>query len=200
MACSSKGGAEPPAAPPSPVLQRLDACLFWAVHFSLHLCIVATFESIFFFQFVAQSESAALLGLVNSYVGGTLSSCGNWSSEERQVVSAFLGLLLNRSSVDAAGAAAAAERASVNSSLSRASWAYVGSLAALFLLLTLGAWARKTRIHFRRILAENLALVALLGLYELFFFKAVIFKYQAVSVRELDSTVLDELHATCKVL
>ena len=42
-----------------------------------------------------------------------------------------------------------------------------------------------------------MALVTILGIYELIFFRFIIFKYAAVSVSELDAMVIDELSNTC---
>ena len=204
-----------------------EAAHVWAMRFAVHIVLLSIFETLFFWQFVGPSEDKALLDLVNSYVGGTLSACPRWNASERFVVEAFMALLLNRTAIRGASATAAAKRVHFNGNLLRNSWLYVAGLSLLFLLLAAFSFRRKggpLSLPWKVIFAENLALIMMLGLYELMFFSSVVMPYQvrpllpparafhpghkltprtltplsqAVSVPELDALVVGELDGTC---
>jgi hypothetical protein len=158
-----------------------EAAHVWAMRFAVHIVLLSIFETLFFWQFVGPTEDKALLDLVDSYVGGTLRACPRWNATERVVVEAFMALLLNRTAIRSTSAAAAAKRAHFNGALLRNSWLYVAGLALLFLLLSAlgvrrkgGLWSLPWRVLF----LENIALIAMLGLYELMFFTSVVLPYQ----------------------
>jgi len=158
-----------------------EAAHVWAMRFAVHVVLLSLFETLFFWKFVGPSEDRALLDLVNSYVGGTLSACPRWNATERLLVEAFMGLLLNRTALRRGAAAAAAKREQWNGALLRNSWLYVAGLA--FFLLFLSAFGARRKggilsLPWKVILLENLALIAILGLYELMFFSSVVLPYQ----------------------
>ena len=161
-----------------------EAAHVWAMRFAVHIVLLSIFETLFFWQFVGPSEDKALLDLINSYVGGTLRACPQWNASERFVVEAFMALLLNRTAIRGASVAAAAKRAHFNSNLLRNSWLYVAGLAILFLLLSAFSVRRKggpLSLPWKMIFLENLALITMLGLYELMFFSSVVMPYQVRS-------------------
>lgn len=177
-----------------------EAAHVWAMRFALHIVLLSVFETLFFWLFVGPTEDKSLLDLVNRYLGGTLGACPKWNATERLIVGAFLGLLLNRTEINRASAAAARKRTLFNAALLRNSWLYVAGLALLFLLLSAFSVRRRGGVRslpWKVIFFENVALITMLGLYELMFFSSVVLPYQAVSVPEIDALVLREVDATC---
>lgn len=175
----------------------LDIVVQWSARFSVHVLLVSVFETIFFFLFVSKSEDDALKNLVGSYVDGILTTCQTWNATERTLIGLIGNVFLNRTGINADSARAAATRQAYNTSLYTNAWIYVAFLACLTVFLFCVAIARKLHVPWAHIFAENLALVVVLGLYELFFFKHVVFSYLAISVPELDALVVNELAATC---
>ena len=191
--------APPPAVHPrvAAFSSALDSVVQWSARFSVHVLLVSVFETIFFFLFVSKSEDDALKNLVGSYVDGTLRSCSNWTAGERLLLGGLADVFLNQTVINADSVRAATSRHAYNASLYLNSWIYVGFLACLAVFLFCVAFARKLHVPWGHIFLENFALVIVLGLYELFFFSNVVFKYLAISVSELDALVIDELAATC---
>ena len=190
---------------PSPT-QRSSACKRriqfghrWAVRFSFHLMLISMFETLFFWHVISTSEDSALVDLVNTYSGKVTAMCMNMTTEQRLITHDLVTYLFNSTEIDAAGALAAAGRDNFNTGLQKNSWLYFVGVASLF--GSLAAATRipviRQRIKWGKLVGENLTLVTLLGLYELMFFKTVIFPYRAVSVPELDRMVADELNMFC---
>ena len=165
--------------------------LEYLIRFTVHIVLLALFESIFFWSFVAVSEDDALQKLVDGYVSSTLDSCPSWNASQRFIVTALTDLLINVTAVDAQGAAAQVTRNAYNAVLFRNSWLYFGGLGGLLALLCAIAVLRRRKMPWGHIVAENLVLIFMLGLYELAFFKTIVLKYQAVSGAELVRGILE---------
>ena len=156
-----------PAAPPAAPAHFCESAQVWALRFAVHIVLLSIFETFFFWYFVGPTEDRGLLDLVNSYVGATLNECPTWNATERLVLEAFLGLLLNRTEIDAAGAASSARRGAFNAGLLRNSWLYVGGLTLLLLFLSALSVRRRGGLRslpWALIVGENLALIVMLGL------------------------------------
>jgi hypothetical protein len=199
----------PPPSPPLPPLPPLhslhppSAFLWipflhkWALHFTFHLTLIGLFETLFFWHFVSESEDSALITLVNKYTAKILVGCANLTQGQKELVTDFMDLFINQTRVDTAGFEAETARAAFNYILFRNSWLYFGALLILFAgLATLGR-IRQYTIHWKELIAENLALVIFLGLYEWMFFSTVVLPYESISVPELDRMVVNELANTC---
>lgn len=207
--------ASPPSSPtklqplefeaPSPT-QRPSACKCriqfghrWAIRFSFHLMLISLFETLFFWHVISTSEDSALVDLINTYSGKVTATCMNMTADQRNITHDLVTYLFNSTELDAAGALAAAGRDNFNTGLQQNSWLYFAGVAGLFTTLAAATHipAIQQRIKWGKLVGENVALVTLLGLYELMFFKTVIFPYRAVSVPELDRMVTDELNMFC---
>jgi hypothetical protein len=175
----------------------------WLLKFSLHLSLISMFEALFFWQFVSRQEDNALISLVNSYAVGLINGCRNLTAGERAIVQDLLNLIINQTIVDNQGAIASQSRADTNFILQRNSWLYSAGLFAFFLALAGGPVLlnhrqdKRAKCYWGYLIGENIALVTLLGLYEWMFFKTIIFRYQAVSIPELDQIVTGEIEASC---
>jgi hypothetical protein len=169
----------------------------WAIRFALHLTLIGAFETVFFWLYVSKSEDQALTSLINNYVDGAITGCQNLTVSQRANASTFLTALFNQTNINAAGISAAAERVTYNGLLLRNSWLYFGTIALLFSTLAGTAKLRRLRVPWIHVIGENVALVTLLGLYEIMFFRTVVFQYRATTMEELDQMVVGELMDAC---
>ncbi len=163
----------------------------------LHVVLISLFETVFYFQFVSQSEDEALMKTVDGILDGTVRSCQQWPANMTRDINYILDLLVNVSEISAAGSAAGDARARDNTSLQIQSWIYTASLTAS-LLVSLSAFRIKGwKINWRVLLGENLALIVGLGLYEFMFFKTIVYNYSALTVPEIDARVVEQLEQSC---
>lgn len=202
------GNIEPPPSPPSPTQQDLppppphtpinrnfylDTAHRWGIRFSLHLSLIAIFETLFFWHIVAQSEDDALTSLIGSYTSNIVASFANMTAADKNATATLLNSLVNITAVKIQGATAAADRTAYNGALLAQSWTYFGAVAGLCALLSATAPIRRLPIQWRHVVLENLVLVTFLGLYEWMFFHTVVFKYRAVSIEELDTSIISQI-------
>jgi hypothetical protein len=178
--------------------ETLIAALYQqGLRFSLHLTLISLFETLFFWKFVSETEDNALVKLVNSYAQGILNRCGNLTAPQQSVARNFVDLFINQTQTDAAGLAALTSRNSYNGTLLRTSWMYFGIITSLFISLTAIGQCNRIKTKWHWLIAENIALVSFLGLYEWMFFSTIVLNYQAISMPELDRMVVDEFMAQC---
>jgi hypothetical protein len=168
--------------------------------FGVHISLVSIFETLFFFLFISKSEDSGLTNVLDGYVGGILTSCDTWPANTTAVVNDLLSVFINATNVASAASQAATNRQAFNLSLELQAWSYVAGLIGAVLLGTCAAHSRGMRIAWRRILLENLIMVSLLGLYELMFFKTIIYQYENMSLPELDGFIVGQLQAQCGLL
>jgi hypothetical protein len=79
-------------------------------------------------------------------------------------------------------------------------WMYVVGTTTCLLIGGLVARLNRIRIPWKRIILENMIMVALLGIYEFTFFKTIIYNYRSLTVEELNGNIVGQLQTTCKVL
>ena len=168
--------------------------------FGVHLTLVSIFETLFFFLFISKSEDTGLTNVLDGYVNGILTTCHTWPANTTIVINDILSVLINVTQVAQAATQAAATRQEFNHTLEVQAWCYVAGLIGVVILGTTGAHLRGFRIAWRRIVLENLIMVSLLGLYELTFFKTIIYRYENMSLPELDGVVIQQLQSQCGLL
>jgi hypothetical protein len=169
----------------------------WSLRFSVHVTLIALFETLFFWVFVSKKEDASLIGLVNDYAGELLSQCDSMNTSQRIVFMDIVDQFINQTQVASQGAAAAAARGLANGALLTNSWVYFGSLVVLTGGLAAGAKYRRLPVHWRQLVYENLCLIIVLGIYEYMFFSTVVYPYQSISQPELDRMLLTEIDVSC---
>lgn len=192
--CSVLEGPRSPQQPP-PRIVWLDSAHRHAIRFTMHLTLIALFETIFFWHIVAPSEDSALINLIQSYTGGLVDTIRAAPPAQRASFANFFDSIVNITQVDAQGFAASIDRADYNTVLTRNSWLYVIGIAGLSGFLSVAAPIRRLPIKWGTIIGENIALIVLLGLYEYMFFRTIIFKYRATTMEELDTLVVDQIQA-----
>lgn len=175
----------------------------WATRFlgfGVHLTLVSLFETLFFFLFISKSEDNGLQNMINNYITTVVSSCNTWSPNTTLIINDVLSALINRNQTLAQASQAATNRAAFNHTLFVQAWLYVGGLATLVALGAAASRLTHRRIAWRRVLMENLFMVTLLGLYELTFFKTIIYNYENISLPELDGFIVNQLNSQCGLL
>ncbi len=180
---------------------RFD-CEWWtekAISILIHISLISIFETLFFFAYVSASEDTALLRAVDQFIGGFEGQCGDWPAADTALVRAIMADLINTTALQAAAGAATAERTHYNTDLQRQAWAYFIGIAGTTAVLIGLAIRRRYAVHWRRIWAENVALVAVLGIYEFAFFRTIVYNYTSLSSAELKWAVVENVNASCAI-
>jgi len=183
--------------PPPPPPPSLHPAFVYVLHWSFHLSLIAMFETIFFWQFVAPSEDQALIDLIGNYTKGIFQVCATLSPVQQQSIRSLFELFINQTLVDELGTTAMLSRSAINWIFLRNSWLYFVSVFSLTLMLGTSLYIMRKPVKWRLVLLENIALIVMLGLYEWMFFHTVVFQYKSISIPELDKRVTDEFINQC---
>jgi hypothetical protein len=166
---------------------------------SLHILCISAFETAFYFLYVNRSENEGILNTINTYYGPLVAGCAtSWSNSTRSLVEELL-VAVDQSAIDTAGITAAAQRSAYNRQL--LTWSSMYSMICLAVCAALGGFAqwRRWPIKWRKVFAETGLFVLVLGLYEVFFFRTIIYNYDTLSTAELNMYLVDGL-ARCASL
>jgi len=180
-----------------------SACAVWTIRslsFGFHIMLISIFETLFFFLFISKSEDTGIQSIIQNYIDGVLSQCAHWSANETQLVNAILTVLIQANQTLASAQTAMQERTAYNRRLEVQAWMYVVGTTACLLTGGIVARLNSMRIPWKRIILENMIMVALLGIYEFTFFKTIIYNYRSLTVEELNGNIVGQLQTTCKVL
>ena len=184
----------------SPHISKYALWTIRTVSFGFHIMLISIFETLFFFLFISKSEDSGIQGIIQNYIEGVLSQCAHWSANETQLVNAILTVLIQTNQTLASAQTAMQERTAYNRRLEVQAWMYVVGTTACLLTGGLVARLNAIRIPWKRIVLENMIMVALLGIYEFTFFKTIIYNYRSLTVEELNGNIVGQLQSTCKVL
>ena len=119
-----------------------------------------------------------------------VNSCNTWTNKTRELLLEILTHDINKSLIDAKGIVAFQNREEANNILLHWSIAYSGICAAVFSLMLI--YWKKIPINWLHLFSEHIAFVILLGLYEYFFFRTIIYKYETISTDELNQYIVDK--------
>jgi len=184
--------------PPSPPPNLWIPFLFrWSLRFSVHLSLVAIFETLFFWLFVSKTEDAVLIHLMNTMSTKLLAKCSTLTNNQKVIFLDIVNIFVNQTQIQDAGVEAASARVAYNNGLRTKSWLYVGSLVSLVAGLSGTAWWQRIEINWRQLWLENMTLILLLGLYEFMFFSTVVYPYESISLPELEQGLLTNIDAVC---
>jgi hypothetical protein len=161
---------------------------------SLHIFFISTFETIFYFLYVSRSEDSGIKGTIDAYYLPIVESCTNWTNQTHAFMLDVLTYEVNKSSIDSLGFTAETQRTTHNNELATTSILYSVVCLLSFLGAAVLAHFKKIQIDWNRLLQEHGAFVVLLGLYEFFFFRTIIYKYITLSTPELNKYVVDGLY------
>jgi hypothetical protein len=170
------------------------------ISFLFHILLISIFETLFFFLVISKSEDMGIQNTINGYVDGVIQQCSVWSRNESKAVSDILGLFLNASNILGDASRSGEQRKFYNFMLQAQAWVYVLILMLVFTITALMYSIRKVPIKWKRMVADNVCMILLLGLYEYFFFRTIIYRYQSLSDAELDGYIVTRLQTQCGLL
>jgi cytochrome b subunit of formate dehydrogenase len=107
---------------------------------------------------------------------------------------------MNTTQISLAASTAASDRLTHNGLLETQAWFYVTGIIVMLIAGTGVTLWNKMRIPWKRIIIENIIMVVLLGMYEIFFFKTIIYNYRSLTFEELNNNLVTQLQNTCGVL
>lgn len=169
-------------------------CFLFAFKGSFHILLISAFETLFYFLYVNKSENQGILATINTYYSPLVNQCQQtWGNGTRWFVRQLLAYEINQTAIDAAGDAAYKTRTAYNSYLLMWSSLYSVICGTVCLAATSYVWYKGWKIPWTRMLLENFMFVLLLGLYEVFFFRTIIYNYDTLSTAELNEYIVDGL-------
>jgi hypothetical protein len=169
-------------------------CFLLTFKLSFHLFLISGFETLFYFLYVNRTEDAGILKTIDTYYQPIVANCSTgWSNNTKILVSEILQNIVNITQVDQTGQESDQEQSVYNRHLLNLSIVYSGVCAILCTGAALyGKW-QQWKVPWGRMIAENISLVVILGLYELFFFKTIIYNYDTMSSAQLNRYIVDGL-------
>jgi hypothetical protein len=170
------------------------------IGFAFHITLISLFETVFYFQFISKAEDSGLQHTIDGYVNGILNSCTSWPANTTLFVEEVLSLLINITQVAQQDQISRLARQSWNRDLQIQAWCYVAGLVFTLTITVLIGHQASLRLAWKRILLENAIMVTLLGIYEFIFFKTIIYKYESITLPELNSFLVSQLQQTCNLL
>jgi len=177
---------------------RAVLCFLFTFKAGFHLLLISAFETLFYFLYVNKSENQGILTAINTYYQPLVQGCqSTWTNSTRNFAQDLL-LLFNQTQIDAAGMSESATRAAYNQKLLNYSILYSGICAVLCAGATVYVKWHRWKIPWVRMISENFSFVLILGLYELFFFKTIIYNYDTLGKAELNQYLIDGL-AQCAI-
>lgn len=187
-----------PVTPIEPVAESnykiIDRSILFVITGSLHILFISTFESIFYFIYVSQSENKGIIGVIDAYYEPLIQGISKWNNTSKTILLDILNYEINRTNIDSAGSAAAVKRHIYNTQLINLSLGYSIICLAIFILMCSMVYYRGVKIEWRKLLIEHLSFIILLALYEYFFYITIIYKYITISTDELNKQIIDGLY------
>lgn len=166
---------------------------------SLHIFFISTFETVFYFFFVSKSEDNGIKSAFNVYYTPLVQSCGNWTNVTHGLLEDYISYGPNKSVIDARGWAATSARDQQNTTLLNLSGFYSVFCLAVFLIMALVARILQINVRWPKLLGEHFAFVALLGAYEYFFFRTIIYRYSTLSTDEINQYIYDGIYQCLRI-
>jgi hypothetical protein len=170
------------------------------IRFVFHIALISVFESVFFFLYISKLEDSGIISTVNSVIANVVNSCMYFTPAEDAIVSDVLSLFVNTTNIVKDANNQYSMRTAFNHTLLLRAWVYVGGLGGLFLLLILYVYARNIKVHWGKLVLENIGLVLMLATYEYMFFSTIIFPYMPITGSEITRNAIQNLQATCGIL
>lgn len=164
-----------------------------------HITLIGIFETVFYFQFISKSEDGGIQNTINQFLQGTLQQCASWPANTTALIADLVALAVNETAVAQAALAATQGRQQANGQLQLQAWMYVLVLSFALMVAGLTARSRGHRINWHEIVIDNIVLVILLGAYEAFFFETIIYRYQSLTLPELEQSILQQLASNCGI-
>ena len=166
---------------------------------SLHIFFISTFETVFYFFFVSKSEDNGIKSAFNVYYNPLIQTCGNWTNATLGLLEDYISYGPNKSVIDDRGFVATSARDRQNTELLNMSGFYSVFCLFIFLLMALIARILHVNVRWPKLLAEHFSFVLLLGAYEYFFFRTIIYKYSTLSTDEINQYIYDGIYQCLQI-
>lgn len=177
-----------------PSRNRKVLCFLFAFKGGFHILLISAFETLFYFLYVNKSENQGILTTINTYYTPLVSDCQTkWGNGTKWLIREILEHELNITAIDIAGQQDTIARAEYNHSLLVLSSMYSVICLGICAIASMFVWWKQWRLPWGRILAENFMFVLLLGLYEVFFFRTIIYNYNTLGTAQLNQYIVDGL-------
>jgi len=160
---------------------------------ALHIFFISSFETLFYFLYVSVSENAGIKNTIDAYYRPLVQSCNSWSNFSKGLILDIMKYELNKTRIDKDGSTAALTRSIFNTSLLHLSIGYSAICLLIIGLTSLIICLKKIQVEWQKLISEHLAFVAVLALYEYFFYITIIYKYTTVTTPELNQYIIDGL-------
>jgi hypothetical protein len=194
---SASGPKMPKNTHDSLLAEKTDKCFMYFLltfKLSFHLFLISGFETFFYFLYVNKSEEDGILKTIDVYYQPIIANCtSGWSNYTKMIVSQILQGTINITQINEAGDVADQTQSTYNRYLLNMSIMYSGVCGGVCTGAILYGVLQRWKISWRSLIAENLGFVIVLGLYELFFFKTIIYNYDTISSAQLNRYILDGL-------
>lgn len=175
-----------------------DWISYYTLQFLFHLVLIGFFETLFFFYFVSKQENNALQQDVNDLLGQLTSPCSNATKEEKQIFNLLLNIFLNTTELQDQSDTSFESRTAWNQTLFVQGWVYELCLIGLFFLVACIRKYKAFTLPWKKLILENCALVLCLALYEILFFKTIVFQYRPLSTYELEEYAFEKVEELCE--
>ena len=160
----------------------------------LHVALIATFETLFFFQFVSGLADNGIISVVDRLSTTLFGGCQNLTLPARLELLGTLDLLANVTGIIGYAEQAKAERVSTNQQLLVASWIVTGSL---YLLWLVAAYFLRRGIPWKTVLLENAVMIGVLAAYEGIFVNVIVLNYDSVTLPEIEDLAFNSAYDLC---
>ncbi len=176
-------------------LPKQNIWLEKSLSIGLHVALIATFETLFFFQFVSGLADKGIVSVIDKYSGLLFGGCSNLTFPVRLQLLEVLDQLANTTGIVGEFDKAIASRRTNNDQLLLGTWLFTGGLYLTWLIAVFAT--RKHRPPWRTILLENAAMISVLAIYEAVFVNVVVLKYDSITMPEIDQLIFNNAYAAC---
>lgn len=160
----------------------------------LHVALIATFETLFFFQFVSGLADKGIIDVIDRFSNQLFGGCQNLTLSVRLELLEVLDLLGNYSGFALENEKAKLGRASANSHLLMVSWLFTGGL---YLAWALMAFLLRRDQPWHIILLENAVMIGVLAAYEAVFVNVIVLKYDSITLPEIEDQMFNNAYYNC---
>jgi hypothetical protein len=161
---------------------------------AIHLFLISIFETLFFFQYVSITENNGILKTIDTYYTPLVNTCPSWNNVTKEVLYAFLTQGNEYNLIVSEGDLGKANRDSMNQRLLGESLGASGLCFGIVLIGSLWLLCKKIPVRWFVVFLENISMVIILGLYEYFFFRVIIYNYGTLSTPELNAYLVKGIY------
>lgn len=165
-----------------------------ALSIGLHVALIATFETLFFFQFVSSLADKGIIDVVDRFSNILFGGCQNLTLPARFELLEVLDILGNVTGLAGAEEQAITVRHQTNQRLLLASWLFTGGL---YLAWLVAASIMRRGQPWITILLENAVMIGVLAIYEAVFVNVIVLKYDSITLPEIESRMFDNAYELC---